>query len=156
MPADFSVEINEFVAAVSTPLRPGESAFDKLSNAATEGLDVIGALVDAVDLENRDVELASLKGQAVAGAQRAIEGMKLPVYIRLTASGVVPTLIPLAIDAAAEKSTIVVKARDAWLVPGVDFTIQTLLRWRKALAPDAPPLVTDGNQEENGNSPGSP
>lgn len=152
MARDFSAELNEFIAVVSAPLEPGETAVNRVERCWIELTDVIGLLVDDVDAENRDAELGRLKMEAVGAATRALAALpKLPAYARLTLNAIVPTVVPMAIDAAADQSSFVVKARDLWLVPGLDFVIRFLLRTRSGLAPDAPPLrIDDGDQNPEG------
>src|SRR3954467_3067071 len=75
MPRDFSAELNEFIAVVSAPLEPGETAVNRVERGWVELTDVIGVLVDDVDAENRDAELGRLKMEAVGAATRALAAL---------------------------------------------------------------------------------
>jgi hypothetical protein len=148
MAADFSAELDELVEAVGRPLAEGEKPLDRASEVWTQTTDVLGVLVDSLDPENRDEELAILEEQAEKAARRIVARMKLRPLLRGGLNAAIPAVIPMALEGAADKSAILVEARDAWIVPGIDYAIRQLLRTRKGLAPDAPPLkVTDGSIE---------
>jgi hypothetical protein len=146
---DFSAELDEFVAAVSGPIAPGQEVAH-IHHAFNEFTDVVGRLVDDLDDQDRAVELPLLKAQAQAKLEEAVQKMPLRPLVRIGILAAIPTVVPIVIDAAADKSSIVHKARDLYLVPAIDFSIHSLLRIRAGVAPDAPPLSL-APEVQNGN-----
>jgi hypothetical protein len=139
MAKDFTAELDEFIAAVSGPIAPGQE-IAHVHHAFNEFTDLVGRLVDDLDEEERATELPALKAQAQAKLEAAVIAMPLRPFVRVGILAAIPTVVPIAFDAAADKSTVAAKARDLYLVPAIDFAILSLVRVRTGLAPDAPPI----------------
>lgn len=141
MAKSFSVELAEFVASVSGPIGPDESTLARVQHAVSELSDVVGRLVDDLDEEERAAELPRLKADAIKAAETALERVgNLRPFVKIALAAAIPSVVPMVVEAAATKSTVAAKARDAYVVPALDVAVLTLLRLRIGLAPDAAPL----------------
>lgn len=138
MSVDFAKEIDEFIDSLVHSADPGESVPKRLAKVATEFADLAGHLVDAIDSENRDAELPNLKNQLIAGVGKLVGKLDMPVWASTSLSITLPAVIPFAVDAAAQKSSAIEKARDEYVVPYLDAAILFQQEFRKGLAPDAP------------------
>lgn len=159
MSRDFHAEIDQFVALAFQPLKPGEMITARVQAAFTELCDIVGAIVDGIDPENRAAELPALSEAIELRISRMVQGLNLGIYGRTLVLSSLPIMIPLVVAAAADKSSVIVKARDEYALPAFDFAIRSLVRVRSGLFPDAAPLslspeVSDENRRDESSAAG--
>ena len=140
MAKDFTAELHDFVESVRE-LGEGDVTLARIENCFQELVEAAGRLLDDLDEENPE-ERTRLKAQLLSYLTgRVAEISTLRRIVKLGIQSALPSVVPMAVDAAAEHADIAVLARDRFIVAGIDFGINSLLRMRRGVAPDAGPLL---------------
>jgi len=124
--ATLQKELQEFANQLTTPLQQGESWYDRANQAVRELSDILGHLLDAVDEENRDEEVAQLKRDAFSILEATLDrsGTRIPFMVR----AVVPAVVSSAIEACVDGGVVLDDLMLQHVVPKLQQHQETIQR----------------------------
>jgi hypothetical protein len=130
----------ELVAEVTGEAHAGEPAIARAIHATQLAAKLAGQVIDGLDSENRDVELAELRKQAGGAFEAVAAKLELGRFGEWAMAVVLPLAVPQLFELAANHATFVESIRDEKIVPWLTAGVKELAALRLALAPDAPPV----------------
>lgn len=127
----------ELVAELRGSNHPGESKSLRAYHAALCVAKAAGQVADALDLENRDVELPQLANEISTAIVDVLKGTRLGVVAEYAADKLLPVWTGKLLNAAADRAAVIVTVRDDVLVPALERVGHAVDEVLLAILPDA-------------------